>query len=291
MHISHELLELMQCPACRGGDLRLGAERYPRLRCRACGVEYPVVDGIPDMVPPQLRPEPGSYRTETLHSLVANVYDLLAPAMSLAVWRCSPLRYVDSENRALGRANGGVYLRAPVSTGLGIGGLLARYHDLTIVGVDRSWPMLRRAERRLRDAPNDVHLVRADYRALPFRDGAIRCVQSFNGLQTFDDRSASIREFLRCIEDGGFLSGTALIRGQRDLADIVLARFERAGIYPLLRSAEFLLAELEETLGEELHLQYETHGAAMFFAVEITRAYLRVEGTGGGDDLRSVSSA
>lgn len=267
MHISQEVLAIMCCPQCRRGELRLGAGRFARLRCEVCHTEYPFVEGIPDLIPPSLQPEPGSYRTDTFHSLIADVYDLMAAPMSVAVWRCSPLKYVDAENRALGRANGGVFVRSPVSTGLGLGSLLADYHDITMIGVDRSWEMLQRAQRRLADAPRPVHLIRADYRALPFRTGSVRAIQSYNGLQSFDDRIATLQEFLRCLEpEAGFLSGSALIRGQKDMADVFLNRLERWGVYPMLRSAEFLLKELETVLGNRL--QYETHGAVMFYAYQ-----------------------
>jgi len=47
-------LELLACPVCRGA---LEARRDPdRLRCAACGRDWPVVDGIPDLVPPDEEP-------------------------------------------------------------------------------------------------------------------------------------------------------------------------------------------------------------------------------------------
>ncbi len=46
--ISPDLLAIMQCPLCTG-EL---AERVepPALVCQSCGHEYPVVDGIPNMI-------------------------------------------------------------------------------------------------------------------------------------------------------------------------------------------------------------------------------------------------
>ena len=55
------LLELLCCPVCHG-DLALtasalrggrGARGY--LRCAPCAVDYPIADGIPDLLPPDER--------------------------------------------------------------------------------------------------------------------------------------------------------------------------------------------------------------------------------------------
>ncbi|MHC1626485.1 MAG: methytransferase partner Trm112 [Methanoculleaceae archaeon] len=51
------LMEILCCPVCKGelelrvveeddGDIVTGS-----LRCSACGVDYPITDGIPDLLP------------------------------------------------------------------------------------------------------------------------------------------------------------------------------------------------------------------------------------------------
>jgi uncharacterized protein len=48
--LDEDWLELLACPVCRGP---LQALREPdRLRCAACDHDYPIQDGIPDLVPP-----------------------------------------------------------------------------------------------------------------------------------------------------------------------------------------------------------------------------------------------
>ena len=56
-----DLLEILRCPLCRG-ELTLtvrkkeGAEIVEgTLACAACRVEYPIADGIPDLLPPDER--------------------------------------------------------------------------------------------------------------------------------------------------------------------------------------------------------------------------------------------
>jgi uncharacterized protein YbaR (Trm112 family) len=114
--ITKEVLDILRCPACFHPELHLGSSRRPHLECGSCQTAYPIVDGIPDLVAPDTAPPPGTYRTETVTNVIAGVYDFVAPLMSMGIWRCSPLRYIDSENRALGRARGGIYLEAPVGT-------------------------------------------------------------------------------------------------------------------------------------------------------------------------------
>jgi uncharacterized protein len=56
-----DLLEILRCPVCRG-ELALvtrrtdGAEIVDgTLTCTHCKVDYPIADGIPDLLPPDER--------------------------------------------------------------------------------------------------------------------------------------------------------------------------------------------------------------------------------------------
>ncbi|MCI4365762.1 MAG: methytransferase partner Trm112 [Thermoplasmata archaeon] len=56
-----DLLEILRCPVCRG-ELQLRSGRTEgdeivegTLTCPACRVEYPISDGIPDLLPPDER--------------------------------------------------------------------------------------------------------------------------------------------------------------------------------------------------------------------------------------------
>ncbi len=270
--IQPEVLDILKCPSCGGLELTIGSGRRPDLICSDCDSHYPIVRGIPDLVAPESPPLPGSYRTETLSNVIAGIYNFVAPVMSLAIWRCSPLRYVDHENRALGRARGGIYLEAPIGTGLALAPVVADHHDALILGVDKSWKMLFKAQKRLSKVSLPFQLVRADYSNLPFRDGVVRSLQSLNGLHGFTDRVSALAEFHRCLEDQGFFSGSALVRAQTDVADVVLERYERYGIYPMLRSTEFLLQEVRAAGFDDV--SFSTHGAVMFFSGERSDATL-----------------
>jgi uncharacterized protein YbaR (Trm112 family) len=56
-----DLMELLCCPVCKG-DLTLEAGRKDgdeivdgRLRCAHCSVDYPIEEGIPNLLPPEDR--------------------------------------------------------------------------------------------------------------------------------------------------------------------------------------------------------------------------------------------
>lgn len=261
--IHRDVLDRLRCPSCSGPQLTLGSGRRPDLVCPDCQTRYPIVNGIPDLVVPEKSNQPGSYRTETLSNVIAGVYDFVVPFMSMAVWRCSPLRYVDHENRALGRAQGGVYLEAPIGTGIALAPVVAPHHDALIIGVDKSWKMLFKAKKRLEGIPAPFQLIRADCANLPLKSQSVRSLQSLNGLHGFTDRVSVLSEYHRCLEKDGTFSGSCLVRAQTDVADALLERYERYGIYPMLRSPEFLLQEVRSAFFDEV--RFETHGAVMFF--------------------------
>jgi uncharacterized protein YbaR (Trm112 family) len=57
----HDLMEIIVCPLCKG-DLQLTVEKEEAdeimagtLVCSQCGESYPIEDGIPNLLPPDLR--------------------------------------------------------------------------------------------------------------------------------------------------------------------------------------------------------------------------------------------
>jgi len=56
-----DLMEILRCPVCRG-ELTLSATKKEgaeivsgTLACPKCHVDYPIADGIPDLLPPDER--------------------------------------------------------------------------------------------------------------------------------------------------------------------------------------------------------------------------------------------
>ncbi|MEX0783376.1 MAG: methytransferase partner Trm112 [Dehalococcoidia bacterium] len=57
----HDLMEILVCPLCKG-DLQLTVDKEDgdeivdgKLVCSQCSETYPIEDGIPNLLPPDLR--------------------------------------------------------------------------------------------------------------------------------------------------------------------------------------------------------------------------------------------
>ena len=270
--IPKNILTVISCPSCGADEIGVGGKRHPELECGACGVSYPIVKGIPDLTP-RFAGEPlRHYRTETLYDAIAPIFDVSFPAMSLLVWNCPPLRYVDWAHRALGRGEGGLLLTCPVGTGFLLNHVQSVHTQYPIVATDISWRMLFRAKSRFeRSGATNITLIRADPAHLPFAPGSFRSVMTLNGLNGFHDRDRALSELLRITEAKGWIAGSALCRGLERTADRVLNRYEKWGIYPILRGREFLLSELEQAF-KARDLRFETYGAVVFFITEVRTA-------------------
>ncbi|MDF0590269.1 methytransferase partner Trm112 [Candidatus Methanocrinis natronophilus] len=61
--MKRDLMEILACPVCKGDlDLEVfeegeGEILTGKLCCKSCGEVYPIEDGIPNMLPPELREE------------------------------------------------------------------------------------------------------------------------------------------------------------------------------------------------------------------------------------------
>jgi len=59
--VKTDLLEILRCPVCRGELTLLSRKKQGdeivegSLTCANCRVDYPIADGIPDLLPPDER--------------------------------------------------------------------------------------------------------------------------------------------------------------------------------------------------------------------------------------------
>jgi uncharacterized protein YbaR (Trm112 family) len=53
-----EIRDLLACPRCRGALDDAGSSSAPLLRCPACGLAYPVEQGIPVLLAERALPSP-----------------------------------------------------------------------------------------------------------------------------------------------------------------------------------------------------------------------------------------
>jgi SAM-dependent methyltransferase len=120
----------------------------------------------------------------------------------------------------------GVLLDVPVGTGVFTASLYRRHPDATIVGVDCSWNMLRRAQACFQEHDvRNVHLLKADVAALPIRDAGADIVLSRNGWHAFADKPAAIAEMKRVLAPGGKLIACGYVQGARRRSDGFVRHF------------------------------------------------------------------
>jgi uncharacterized protein YbaR (Trm112 family) len=58
--MKRELMDILACPVCKGAPLELevleendGDIVSGIIRCTTCGIDYPIEDSIPNMLPPE----------------------------------------------------------------------------------------------------------------------------------------------------------------------------------------------------------------------------------------------
>jgi ubiquinone/menaquinone biosynthesis C-methylase UbiE len=133
--------------------------------------------------------------------LVPALYDLDVRLTSRLVWGTSVADQARFAADAIDAAGGGRVLEVPVGTGLvTVKALAAATPCVSVVAVDLSGAVLRRARRRLGDR---AAYVRADVADLPFRDGAFHAVHSGNGFHLFPEPDAAAAELARTLRPGG----------------------------------------------------------------------------------------
>jgi len=55
--LSQDLMEIIRCPKCLGALTEVTVASGEGLRCPACHLFYPILDGIPNMLLDEARPE------------------------------------------------------------------------------------------------------------------------------------------------------------------------------------------------------------------------------------------
>jgi SAM-dependent methyltransferase len=199
------------CPSCRT-DLARNVDGF---RCAACGREYPIVAGIPDL-------RLGGDRYLSLDedrekAIGLSEVDGGFAEVVRAYWRQTPevpTALADRYARAMldGGRRGDAHLRelGPVDgrlldIGCGSGGLLvaAARRGLEVVGVDIALRWLVVARRQLEEAGVDALLVAADGALLPFRAGTFDVVTSIETLEHAADQRGFLFSCLGAVRAGG----------------------------------------------------------------------------------------
>ncbi len=217
---------ILRCP--KTGNRLRPDETGSILRAEHADTAYPVVDGIVDFC-------------RDREDRIAAAYDKVVPRYDSHMLSSTiPMRIVgrivwgfasdcDPVSKALALLPGqfeGVLLDVPAGTGIFTASLYRRYPSATIIGVDISMNMLRKARARFQEEGVDnVHLVRADAARLPIRDGAMDMVLSMNGWHAFADKEGTTAEMHRVLRRDGTLIACGYVQGARHLSDWFVRRF------------------------------------------------------------------
>jgi len=221
-----EWTDILRCPKT-GNRLRFD-ETGSILRVERADVTYPVIDGIVDF-----RPEPGD-RIATAYDRVVPRYDsyMLSSTIPIRVlgrivWGFASDRDpIDKALALLPEQFDGVLLDVPVGTGVFTASLYRRYPLATIIGVDISMNMLRKAGARFQEqGVNNVHLIKADAAHLPVSSAAVDMVLSMNGWHAFADKQGTAAEIRRVLRQDGTLIACGYVQDARRLSDWFVRRF------------------------------------------------------------------
>ncbi|NUM48869.1 MAG: methyltransferase domain-containing protein [Anaerolineales bacterium] len=163
------------------------------------GERFPVEDGIPRLLPPQI---PFRHRFWAwVYNQTAFAYDwgvAFAWGLKLGgqpIERRTYLEKIKLKPDAL-------VLETAVGTGLNIQQLPAhaRY-----VGLDISFAMLQRCQKNLAGWGREATLVQGDAQWLPFREGVFDAVYHMGGLQFLAEPQRALAEALRVTKPGGHI--------------------------------------------------------------------------------------
>lgn len=191
--MNRKLLEILACPACRGGlDAPAGGEEIVDgvLICQGCAREYVVSNGIPRFV------EPDNYASSFGYQ-----------------WNLFRKEQIDSYNgttlsadrlwRETGWTKEEIAGKWVLDAGCGAGRFLdaASASDAEIVGIDIS-SAIDAAKANLDGRPN-VHFIQASIYELPFRDGTFEYAYCIGVIQHTPDTAKSLRSIAAKVSSGG----------------------------------------------------------------------------------------
>ena len=225
-----KLLPYMRCPGCQGTQLHSGAAG---ISCRTCGAHFPLRDGILDFLAGAPAEVITPFQRVMQMPAVVSIYE--------RAWRrlgyfLASSRSFDHEIRTILRFCQGRAADRVLDLACGTGVFtrpLARASQGIVIGLDMSWPMLRRAQLLVaRDRLDNVLLMRGSAFRLPFIAGAFHGVNCCGALHLFDNPGLALKEISRVLHHAGRLSVQTTIRPEHSGGfAYLLERFIRFGFF------------------------------------------------------------
>lgn len=224
------LLDLLCCPECRHEKLELAVYRSERdeesqriiegeIRCGRCGIRFPVINGVPRMLPvslrrylilfhrdfferyPDLLPEDGDGPTDekvakTLEGYSYQHVELNDRQKEIERWRNTFLSSIPVEPDFFKEKIG-----ADIGCGAGRHLYWAHRFGAEVVGVDLS-EGVEVATTNTAECPR-THLVQGDIYHLPFKNGVFDFAYSIGVLHFLPNPSDGFRRILPSLKQGG----------------------------------------------------------------------------------------
>jgi len=186
------------------------------VRCPATGNIYPYCNGILDLLPDEQTKTVTQQALDTFFT--AWVYDRFRQTLTRALNSPDFAVEVAMTQAALQAQTGDVILDLACGHGnftvewakrVGSAGL--------VIGLDYSWPMLRRAAYHVdRWGLDNVLLIHGDAHHLPFADGVLAKVNCSGGFHQFPDLPQALREIARASAAGAVLTASTFAQGPND---------------------------------------------------------------------------
>jgi len=224
------LLPYLRCPRCAGTDLRVAAAG---ISCRPCDVHFPVREGILDLLGDGTAEVITPFQRIMQTQLVVSVYERLWRRLGYFV---ASSRSFEKELQTIVDFQQGRGAERVLDLACGTGVFtrpLARRTQGIVIGLDLSWPMLRKARRLAdRDGLQNIVLIRGTAYRLPFIAGALPYINCCGALHLFDRPDLALGEIERVLHRSGHLTVQTTIRPEHSGGiAYVLEKFIRFGFF------------------------------------------------------------
>lgn len=202
-------------------------------------VSYPISGGIIDFTVSDTN-EPESSKITKAYNKISNKYDSLITSSNVfskliiyLTWGGLHEEYTETVISRIPDDFNGVIVDIPVGTGIYTVQKYAKLKQATIIVVDISMEMLKKAQERYKeDQIDNVLYIHGDVGSLPFVDKSIDFVLSMNGFHSFPNKEIAIIEMARILKTNAKFSGCFYVSGKRKLSDFMVnASLKRTNLF------------------------------------------------------------
>jgi ubiquinone/menaquinone biosynthesis C-methylase UbiE/uncharacterized protein YbaR (Trm112 family) len=196
--VKKQFYEILACPFCKS-DVKVVKEKIICIN-EKCGKEFPIIDGIPVMLPQKLSKDL-EFTQRQWNKEYKNRYNLEMIDLS----RDPELKDSYSHVKKYIKKSG-FFLEA----GCGPSKLscLLSKEGINTVGIDISFNSLKLAQRLFEREKVNGFLVCGDMLNMPFKDDIFSFIYTGGAIEHFEDTSNSVREIYRCLNKNGFTTNT-----------------------------------------------------------------------------------